>query len=508
MMTRTSTVLRWDPPGPGRWEPDAIHWPKPAARAAQAPFADGTGRGLASAFARHGLPLETLEMAFVNDVLFQHIVFCTGDELEQREGIAQEARANDQWRADAARWYDEVKPARLTSNLRLQDTDPFSVDDGELVEHLEELVVEVERAVAEHMDLVCVGDVVGRLLLAGERWGVSPAEMMDLLAGSSPGSAEAATSAARIALLLSGSAATTLDEARAHGADAAAAIDDHLRLHGWRMLDTYGPDGTTLAEQPDLMLRTIMASVERGATDVEAREASVRARVPVEDCDRFDELLADARDAYGVRDDNEGPTLLWPMGLLRRALLAASDRLGINAFVLEVDEIATVLANRGSLSAEIEERVRRREEATAAIPATIGEGEDDPPVIPEGILPSLAAAEAVWKAELVPGAAVGTGIGEVPYTGRACVCVDAAGALDDLQYGDVLITTTTTSAFNAVLSIAGALVVEVGGPACHSALVARELGLPAVIGLAEATARFRTGELVTVDPRTGTVRPA
>jgi pyruvate,water dikinase len=54
--------------------------------------------------------------------------------------------------------------------------------------------------------------------------------------------------------------------------------------------------------------------------------------------------------------------------------------------------------------------------------------------------------------------------------------------------------------------VIGALVVEEGGPLCHAAIVAREFGLPAVIGAQAATTRIPHGAQVEVDPRTGTVR--
>ncbi|HUP85020.1 MAG TPA: PEP-utilizing enzyme [Acidimicrobiales bacterium] len=502
----TATELRWDPPGAGRWDSDPVHWPKPAARLAQAPFVNGTREGLGRAFARHGLPFRTLDMAFVNDVLFQRIVLCDADELERRAPIATHARDVEQWRTDAERWRTTVKPRRLAVNLALQDVDPLELDEASYVKYLRDLTTELQAAIDEHMDLVCIGDVIGRLLLAGEPWGIANADLLALLAGSSPGSTEAAASARAIATMLRGAVVTSLVEARAVSDDVRHAIDAHVRLHGWRMLDSYGPDGTTLAERPELLLRTIVSVLDRPVVDVAALERQIRRRVPPKDRTRFDELLADARDAYGVRDDNEGLTLLWPMGLLRRALLAATRRLGRDAFVLDLDEIESLLLERGGPSIdEVADRVRRREVAAAAIPSTIGVDHEVAPDIPAAILPSLAAAEAAWGAELVAGDAVGIGIGKLPYTGRACVCADAASALDELAPGDVLITSTTTSAFNAVLTIAGALVVEAGGPACHAALVARELGLPAVVGLADATTRFRTGDLVTVDPATGSV---
>ena len=49
--------------------------------------------------------------------------------------------------------------------------------------------------------------------------------------------------------------------------------------------------------------------------------------MPEAERDRFDDLLADARRCYGIRDDNVGITVLWPVGLLRRAILETGRRL-------------------------------------------------------------------------------------------------------------------------------------------------------------------------------------
>jgi len=59
---------------------------------------------------------------------------------------------------------------------------------------------------------------------------------------------------------------------------------------------------------------------------------------------------------------------------------------------------------------------------------------------------------------------------------------------------------------NSLLPVIGALVVEEGGPLCHAAIVAREFGLPAVIGTHDATSRIPHGAQIEVDPERGTVR--
>lgn len=100
----------------------------------------------------------------------------------------------------------------------------------------------------------------------------------------------------------------------------------------------------------------------------------------------------------------------------------------------------------------------------------------------------------------------GTGIGTEPYRGRARVAATADEALDRLEPGDVLVVPFTGPSYNSIIPLLGALVVESGGPMCHAAIVAREFGLPAVVGAAGATVDIRDGALVEVDPTTGVVQ--
>ena len=71
-------------------------------------------------------------------------------------------------------------------------------------------------------------------------------------------------------------------------------------------------------------------------------------------------------------------------------------------------------------------------------------------------------------------------------------------ALGQFQPGEVLVADTTMPDWGTVMKIAAAVVTHRGGRTCHAAIVARELGIPAVIGCHDATARIRTGDEVTV----------
>lgn len=70
----------------------------------------------------------------------------------------------------------------------------------------------------------------------------------------------------------------------------------------------------------------------------------------------------------------------------------------------------------------------------------------------------------------------------------------------------MLITSTTTSAFNSVLPIAGALVTAHGGSMSHAGIAARELGVPAVVGVPGAVELIPDGATVEVDALAGTVQ--
>lgn len=74
--------------------------------------------------------------------------------------------------------------------------------------------------------------------------------------------------------------------------------------------------------------------------------------------------------------------------------------------------------------------------------------------------------------------------------------------------GEILVAPTTTPAWTPLFARAAAIVTDVGGPLSHGSIVAREFGLPAVLGTESATRRLKDGDLVTVDGDQGVVWPA
>jgi phosphohistidine swiveling domain-containing protein len=76
---------------------------------------------------------------------------------------------------------------------------------------------------------------------------------------------------------------------------------------------------------------------------------------------------------------------------------------------------------------------------------------------------------------------------------------------DQMQPGDVLVASITTPAWTSLFAMASAVVTDIGGPLSHSSIVAREYGIPAVLGTAVATRRISSGQLIRVDGDAGTV---
>jgi pyruvate,water dikinase len=83
--------------------------------------------------------------------------------------------------------------------------------------------------------------------------------------------------------------------------------------------------------------------------------------------------------------------------------------------------------------------------------------------------------------------------------------VSGPAEFDRIMQGDVLVTECTTEAFNILLPLLGALVTDSGGLLSHPAIVAREYGIPGVVGTRDATDRIADGVRVCVDGDAGEV---
>lgn len=108
--------------------------------------------------------------------------------------------------------------------------------------------------------------------------------------------------------------------------------------------------------------------------------------------------------------------------------------------------------------------------------------------------------------EVIEGALRGSPASPGAVTGKARVIHSARGAR--LEPGEILIAPSTDPGWTPLFLTAGGLVMEMGGMMSHGAVVAREYGIPAVVGVANATERIATGDMITVDGSSGVVSAA
>lgn len=97
------------------------------------------------------------------------------------------------------------------------------------------------------------------------------------------------------------------------------------------------------------------------------------------------------------------------------------------------------------------------------------------------------------------------------FSGAAGVVTGNVRVLTDLKYsselkkGEILVTTATNIGWTPIFPLVSGIVTDIGAPLSHAAIVAREFGIPAVVGCMNATSQLKTGDIVTVDGIHGTV---
>jgi rifampicin phosphotransferase len=104
------------------------------------------------------------------------------------------------------------------------------------------------------------------------------------------------------------------------------------------------------------------------------------------------------------------------------------------------------------------------------------------------------------------GALIGSPASAGTVTAQARVVLDPVGA--HLEPGEILVAPSTDPGWTPLFLTAGGLVMEMGGSNSHGAVVAREYGIPAVVGVPDATHKIETGQLITVDGAAGLVTAA
>lgn len=262
-----------------------------------------------------------------------------------------------------------------------------------------------------------------------------------------------------------------------------------------------------------------MPNGDEGAAAIQARLHAERSAAEAAACaalrhapkllQRFERLLGNAQYFAVLREEVVGSlTLGWP--LMRRALLALGAYLQAHGalstrediFFLTRDELLAALvveSPRVLVGTVAGRRAVWNQQRRLTPPLVLGEM---PPMVARTFFPQAEAA----RSEEIAGKQGIRGLPASPgrATGSARI-IRGPEEFNRLRPGDVLVAPSTAPAWTTLFARAVAVVTDSGSVLAHASLVAREYGIPAVVGVGDATVRIRDGQVVTVDGSVGIV---
>ena len=282
-------------------------------------------------------------------------------------------------------------------------------------------------------------------------------------------------------------------------------------------------DDLTLAswgEDPAPLLGEVAKRLDHRPQDAEARrsrlarqadELADKVRAAIADDaqhrERFEGLLAHAREIGPITEIHNYWIDRMSQAHMRRLVLRAGSRLvrdGVldrpdDIFYLDRDEVAELLREpqdrRGCIAERRKTHARQR---AMKPPSFVGKA----PEAPSGPVDRFDGARIEsTEADVLRG----TGASGGTARGTARVVLTSA-EFDRVQPGDIIVCPSSNPSWVPVFAIAGGLVTNTGGILSHAAVVAREFGLPAVVGTRDATARIADGRQVEIVGTAGTVR--
>jgi phosphohistidine swiveling domain-containing protein len=540
MDTLTKQQPTFEPPGPGSWDLDALHFPRPVTAywAEMHPEPFGLGYGDMSAF--YGAPFQTRVIVYVSGFCYGQMQPVPPESFPERVQRAAEVFEGKLWRDQAREWQEVRKPASVQAHHEIQAVDPDELSDDALVDYLRRCREHHASMVRQHMAFTGTAVIPpGDFLVHARGWtGLSSVKLLGLMRGASLISGGAspqqaalvaayrADPAARQALDTDEDPGALLERLRREPTTTGQALNDYLDFAGFRLLDGFDISNHYALEMPDVLLRAIRTAIDEtgAASDVEQEIADVRSHVPEEHREEYDGLLEDARIGYSVRDERGVYSDIWASGLMRRAALAAGRRLAAGGRLADAEDIvfadidemcALVEGASAPTSDELAERHAYHKTYTAK-DAPVHLGEDPPPMPDPSALPppmarlmaalGTAMGEMFAVSEEAHEETVIRGLGASAGTREGIARrVAGPGDFDRIQQGDVLLTEATTEAFNILLPLLSAIITDSGGALSHAAIISREYGIPGVVGTRDATGRIADGTRVRVDGDEGTV---
>jgi pyruvate,water dikinase len=532
----------WDSPEEARllWTLDRVHWPDPVPQLVFAIAGEALARGLTRTAEAYALPVSEIRVSRINTYRYQASVPAhdAGEEASARSEQSQQklrtamAQLRETWLGE---WFPEV-----ISHLTYWEH--FDLEEATLQAlstHLEETLARADRlweihfllSTPVHVAIHQYGKLYHELfdgatldafrLLRGQ-------DNKTLLAGKSLWNlSRLAQAQPAIRTLLEGDSGNVMDQLdhSAVGRDFLAELRAYLNDFGQRREDLY-LERPTWVEDPEPVVRHLVGLMTRSDRDISqelvtTREESERliaeARRRLQDYpqpvrDEFEFLLAAAQEAVVLSEDHNFWIDARSMYFVRRVFLEVGKRLSTAGVigaqegvfyltVSELREILTVIPTPPTSSRQLLVEQRRAE---------IDHFRAITPPMALGIWPEQQAASGEWSTPdgqprngswQLRGHAGSSGVAQGPAR-----VVRSLGDANKLEPGDILVAETLSSSWTPLFAVVAGVVTDTGGILGHAAVVAREYGIPAVLGTDVGTASIRDGQLVEVDGDRGIVR--
>lgn len=526
---------------------DPMHMPFAISPLTVALMAEASGTGMTTAAAEAGIPIASYDSRSRNYYQFTRIapVIPTSEEEAREIGSVAAAAGQREVARQMERWHGEHLPRIQQLNARLAELPgPDTTDLGILAALEEAKAIATEAWIIHfrlalpmllsmqifdefHLDLFGGAESDGHALLVGAvsesvKAGFGISDLAALAREQGLESLFLATPANALSAALEGNAA---------GRAFLTALRDYLVDYGLRQ-DLFDLATPTWQEDPSFALAAVRAYLISGrdaraehavmATSAETALAAAREQLavyPEAVRGQFEALLQFARQGAFLQEEHNFYIDQRNMALVRLLALRAGafmvQRGWLQApediFLLSMEDLREILGGASArTAADVQELVlRRRQELTQAAemppPPFIGRPPAGPPPASNPLERSMLRffggppqrSETPGQLKGAPGSrGMVTGIARVART------LEEARLLEP---GEILVAITTMPPWTPLFGIASAVVTETGGPLSHCAIVAREYGIPAVVGAAGATQAIQTGQEITVDGSGGLV---
>ena len=548
-MTNATFPEPWEPPfddgDPFMFDP--MHSPLPLTPLTSDLMGSATGVGMTAAAAELQMPIagyDTRARNYFHFTRFTPVTFASEDEARQRVELAEENGKREMGRL-MERWHGEHLPRLRELERRLTELVPPDASGPEIMAALDEAHAIMGEAWTIHfriaMPMLLSMQVFDEFY--ADLFGGTDADGHALLVGAVSESVKAGFGISDLAILAreAGLESTFLAtppeaivpalEATDAGRTFMGALRDYLADYGLRQ-DLFDLSTPTWREDPSFALAAIRAYLISGrdaraehaaiATSAETALAAARENLavyPEAVREQFEALLQFAREGAFLQEEHNFYIDQRITALLRLVALRVGQHLADDGwlespediFLLSLDEVREILRGAPGLAAPAVQAsvARRRGEMAQAgemtPPPFVGRPPAGPPPasnpIERGLLRFFGGPPQVSE---TPGQLRGTPGSRGTITGRARVArtLEEAQALEP---GEILVAITTMPPWTPLFGIARGVVTETGGPLSHCAIVAREYGIPAVVGAAGATRAIQTGQEITVDGSGGLV---